>query len=218
MVFVAPSSQLKYLIPGSSGFDAALIDWARRYVRADAVVWDIGANCGIFALAAAGLGASVLAVEPDPFLAPHLEIEILAAAVDKGRGVATLQIASGGRAANALSAYAGNYVPFGRSIGAVRVPTLSLDDLLEISVPALVKIDIEGAEIAALNGATRLLNEVRPVILLEIASEVWDEGVAIFTAAGYRLSDPKHPEIEAKSPLFNVLATPAELCRHECSQ
>ena len=72
VVYLAPESQLKYLRPGAAGLDAQLIGWARRYVQAETVVWDIGANCGVFALAAAGLGASVLAVEPDPFLVTAL--------------------------------------------------------------------------------------------------------------------------------------------------
>src|SRR5258708_33360746 len=69
VIFVAPDSQLKYLLPGTSGLDRQLIGWAKRYVGRGDIVWDIGANCGVFALAAAGLGAQVLAVEPDPFLA-----------------------------------------------------------------------------------------------------------------------------------------------------
>jgi FkbM family methyltransferase len=218
VVLVAPDSQLKYLRPGTAGLDGELIGWAKRYVAAGDVVWDIGANSGIFAMAAAGMGASVLAVEPDPFLAhalvrtgaanSKLRLEVLAGAVDETPGIATLEIASGGRASNALRAYAGNYLPFGRSLGHVLVPTVRLDDLLAISSPRLVKIDIEGAEIAALRGAAKLLAEVRPVILMEIASEAWAEGVDIFGAAGYRLFDPDHPDRPAREPLFNILARP----------
>ena len=219
VVHVAPDSQLKYLLPGPRGFDRALIRWAGRFVRDGDIVWDIGANSGVFTMAAAGLGASVLAVEPDPFLADgllrsraansDLRVEVLAAAIADARGIATLEIASGGRAANALSAYAGNYLPFGQTIARVFVPTVPLDDLLAISVPSLVKIDIEGAEIAALTGARRLLSEVRPTLIVEIASEVWPEAVGILGDAGYRLSDPDHPGREIHDPIFNVLATPA---------
>jgi len=218
VVFVAPESQLKYLRPGVAGLDAELIGWAQRFTPPSGKVWDIGANCGVFALAAAGLGAEVLAVEPDPFLSalllraraanPQAKLEVLTAAVADQWGVATLVIASGGRAANALSRFAGAYLPFGRSEAQALAPTLRLDDLLAVSTPSLVKIDVEGAEILALRGASRLLAEVRPTLLMEVASEVWDEARGILGAASYRLFDPNQPEREVSEPLFNVLARP----------
>lgn len=218
VVFVMPESQLKYLRPGVVGLDAALIGWAERFVFPGSIIWDIGANCGVFALAAAGLGAETLAVEPDPVLSAlllrartanmGLKLEVLTAAISDDRGLATLAIASGGRAANALAPFAGARSPFGRKESQVLAPTLRLDDLLAVSTPTLVKIDIEGAEIHALRGATRVLAEIRPTILMEVASEVWDEARVILHAAGYRLFDPDRPDTEADAPLFNVLARP----------
>jgi FkbM family methyltransferase len=218
LVHVAPESQLKYLLPGTAGLDRSLLGWAERYVRPGDIVWDIGANSGVFAMAAAGLGASVLAVEPDPFLAnallrtraanPTLRMEVLAAAIDEKCGTATLEIAGGGRAANALSVYAGGRAQFGKSRGRVIVPTLSLDDLLSISIPDLIKIDIEGAELAALRGASAILSRVRPRMIIEIASEEWAIAADIFCAARYQLCDPDDPGKIASKPLFNVMARP----------
>ena len=133
---------------------------------------------------------------------------MLAAAIAGERDLATLVIASGGRAGNAILPFAGAYVPFGEAAGEVVVPTLCLDDLLALSRPSLVKIDIEGAELAALRGATRLLAEVRPSLIVEIGSEAWPGATAILTGAGYRISDPDRPDRELDHPLFNVLATP----------
>jgi FkbM family methyltransferase len=218
IVYVAPDSQLKYLRPGVSGFDKDLINWARRYVRPDNAVWDIGANCGVFAMAAAGLGAQVLAVEPDPFLAdallraraanPGLRVEVMAAAVSEARGITTLQFASGGRAANALEAFAGTHVPFGASAGRMLTPTVRLDDLLGISAPTLVKLDVEGAELLALRGASRLLAEVRPTLIVEVDSSQWEEVGHLLSQAGYLLCDPDEPDRPVLEPLFNVLARP----------
>jgi FkbM family methyltransferase len=218
VVFLAPESQLKHLRPGLAGFDASLIGWAERFVRRGATVWDIGANCGVFALAAAGLGAEVLAVEPDPCLSalllraraanPQVKLEVLTAAVSDRQGLATLVISSGGRAGNALSPFAGAYIPFGHGEAQVLAPTVRLDDLLAVSTPSLVKIDVEGAEILVLRGASRLLAEVRPTLLMEVASEVWDEARGILGAAGYRLFDPDEPDREVSEPLFNILARP----------
>ena len=70
-LFVSPDSQLKYLKPGPAAFDAELLSIARSWVRPESVVWDIGANVGVFAFAAAGLATNgrTLAVEADPWLA-----------------------------------------------------------------------------------------------------------------------------------------------------
>jgi len=218
VIFAAPDSQLKYLRPGVSGLDRQLVGWAERYVGPSDIVWDIGANCGVFALAAAGLGAQVLAVEPDPFLAnvllraraanPGLRFEVLAGAIADVSGIATLEFASGGRAANALEGFAGAYVPFGKASGRMLTPTLRLDDLLAISAPTVVKLDIEGAEVNALRGAARLLAEVRPTLIVEVDSRRWDEARHILEEADYRLHDPDHPDRAIHGPLFNVLARP----------
>jgi FkbM family methyltransferase len=218
IVFVAPDSQLKHLLPGIAGFDRNLVAWAKRYVGRGDIVWDIGANCGVFALAAAGLGAEVLAVEPDPFLAnallraraanPDLRFEVLAGAISDTSGIATLEFASGGRAANALEGFAGAYVPFGKSAGRMLTPTLRLDELLTISIPTVVKLDIEGAEIVALRGASRLFSAVRPTLIMEIDSAQWDEAKAVLGAARYRVCDPDAPDRIVDAPLFNVLARP----------
>lgn len=219
-VYLAPESQLKHLLPGRAGFDPELLAWAQRHVGAGDVVWDVGANCGVFAVAAAGLGARVLAVEPDPFLAhallktrvanPSLQLDIATAAVSDRRGSAVLNIASGGRAANALSAFAGERTGFGSADAAVIVPTLTLDDLLEFSRPAFVKIDIEGAEVAALTGAARLLSEVRPTMVVEVecGHPSREEVFGILRSARYELRSAADPAREPTATTFNILALP----------
>lgn len=215
---MSPESQLKYLRPGRAGFDASLLSWVERYVEPGSAVWDVGANVGVFAFAAAGLGASVVAVEADPYMASlllrsgqlnaELRVEIVSAAVSEVVGLATLRIASGGRAANALSPFAGGYVPFGAAIASVHVPTLTLDDLLQtFDRPTLVKIDIEGAELLALRGAARLLSEVRPTILIEVGDEAADSVTQILFAAGYQLRDAETGE-QVSRCRYNTIATP----------
>jgi FkbM family methyltransferase len=52
----------------------------------------------------------------------------------------------------------------------IAAPVLSLDGYLQKAGlrPDLVKIDVEGAELAVLRGACRMLREARPVILVEV--------------------------------------------------
>ena len=47
-LFVSPDAQLKYL---ARRFDPELIALADRFVTPQSVVWDVGANCGVFAFA-----------------------------------------------------------------------------------------------------------------------------------------------------------------------
>ena len=197
IVYVAPDSQLKYLLPGITGARPGPDHTGRNVMpRSNDVVWDIGANCGVFAMAAAGLGAQVLAVEPDPFLAnalvraraanPGLRLEVLAAAIDDKSGIGTLGVR---RRRPRLERPQG----LRRQLCAVRPihgthadPTLRLDDLLAISVPTVVKIDIEGAEVIALRGATKLLAEVRPTLIVEVDLSLVGRGEVC--AGGRRLS------------------------------
>lgn len=209
-IVVSAESQLKYLKPGRAGFDPLLLDWAERYVNPGMSVWDIGANVGVFAFSAAGRGAKVLAVEADPYMGslllrsrqlnPTLDVSVLACAVSDRVGFASLSIASGGRAANALSEFAGNTVPFGRAIAEVHVPAATLDVLLaNFRPPALVKIDIEGAEMLALSGAETLLRSARAALIIEVAGKNQPGAAELLAAAGYRV-EPLTPD--------NWLATP----------
>ena len=68
-ILVSPDSALAFWKRDLGSVDPYLLSMARELVRPGMVVWDIGANVGLFAFAAAALGApQVLAVEPDIWL------------------------------------------------------------------------------------------------------------------------------------------------------
>jgi hypothetical protein len=73
-LYVSPDSQLKYIKLGEEAFDSGLLKIVDDYIRVDSVVWDIGANVGVFTFAAASrtLQGSVLAVEADIWMAQLL--------------------------------------------------------------------------------------------------------------------------------------------------
>jgi FkbM family methyltransferase len=224
-LFVSPDAQLKYLKPGAAAFDEGLLRLAKETVRADSVVWDIGANVGVFSFAAASLATkgSVLAVEPDIWLARivrrsaslkknrTLGVRVLAAAASNANGVATFLIAGRGRASSALEA-AGGRSEMGGIRERVVVPTLTLDTLLEhFDRPSVVKIDVEGAEDLVLEGAGKLLSDVRPTLLIEVGSEARGAATRILRKAGYVLFDgdlPPGERVEIPDCAFNTLAVP----------
>jgi hypothetical protein len=82
----------------------------------------------------------------------------------------------------------------GRSDGhteSIEVPSISLDDFVYRDgnpPPQVIKMDIEGGEVLALQGMSRILVEAHPLIFLELhgpdaAQLAWE----VLTAAGYSL-------------------------------
>ena len=225
-ILVSPDSQLKYLKPGESAFDAQLLDLAETFVQADSSVWDIGANIGVFSIAAAALAkrGRVLAVEADIWLAELVQrsarlqpatsaaISVLPVAISDSTGIASFVVAKRGRASSSLEAVAAR-----SNVGGARyrsyVPTVTLDSLLPtFRPPSFMKIDVEGAEEAVLKGATRVLRESRPKIYVEVGIETTEAVTAILKSNGYELFDcsmsARHPVPIGKCA-FNTLALPA---------
>ncbi|WP_439533110.1 FkbM family methyltransferase [Polymorphobacter sp.] len=191
-LLVSPDSQLKYL---KRRFDTDLTELARTMVLPGMAVWDVGANCGVFAFSCSH-ARQVVAVEADPFLANLLlrsvtlngsDVDIVAAAVAESSGLATLAIATRGRASNHLLGH--GHSQTGGTRAHLTVPTLTLDTLLDrFGPPDLIKLDVEGLEAATLRGAPRLLKEARPRFYLELGPSVEAECTALLTSARYRLT------------------------------
>jgi FkbM family methyltransferase len=229
-IYVSPDSQLKYLKRDLGTAEQSLLDQARALVRPGMRVWDIGANIGVFAFAAAGLAGvagRVLAVEADPWLfsllqrsrraaagqrEAHAAVDLLCAAAAGAERVARFSIAARGRAANALEGMGGTQT--GGSREAIMVGQVTLDDILAASfVPDLVKIDIEGAELLALSAAQHLL-AARPLVLVEVGSANAKPLADLFRSAGYDLFDSARP-LQSIRPIaecvWDTLAVPREM-------
>lgn len=220
-IFVSPDSQLKYLKPGPQAFDLDLLRVAHAYIREQSIVWDIGANVGVFAFAAASIArkGSVLAVEPDIWLAQlirksaalaenlSLTVQVIPAAVSARNGIASLLIAKRGRASSCLES-AGGRSQMGGVRDTVLVPTLTMDTLLDSgTAPTFVKIDVEGAEVQVLQSAKKLLSEVRPLLYIEVGEESATEATRLLQEAGYLLFDGVKPIARC---CFNTMAIPQE--------
>jgi FkbM family methyltransferase len=227
-LYVSPDAQLKYLRFGRGAFDADLLRVASEEIEPKSTIWDIGANVGVFAFAAASRalpGGYVLAIEPDDWLAniirrsaalpenSRLAVQVLAAAISDKVGTKTLLIAQRGRASNALQGVGRNQM--GGVRDRVTVQTCTLDHLLEsYPMPDFLKVDVEGAEYQVLQGANRMLSEVRPKIYVEVGSELSDSVTAKLREYDYALLDPLSPRSQRTSMVkcaFNTLAVPEEL-------
>jgi len=221
-LLVSPDAALQLLKPGERAFDPMLLRFCDEHVKKGSVVWDVGANVGIFTIAAAQRGGEVLAIEPDVFLYSllcktqghranqHLSFEPLCAAIAAKPGTARLAIAERGRASNFLEKFDGR-----SQTGGVRstflVPVLTLDLLLqEKQNPALVKIDVEGAEAEVLEGATAVLSEARPTILIEVGPDTNESVTNRLKKFDYHLSDYEsgHEIHDGDGSFANILARP----------
>jgi FkbM family methyltransferase len=213
-LYVSPDAQLKYLKLASDAFDTDLLQLAKDHVKSDSIVWDVGANVGVFTFAAAGLARKghVFAIEADGWLVElirrscrlpanrALGITVLPAAVSATNGVAEFVIAQRGRASNYL-ADAGGWSQSGGERERTHVATLTLDSLVDsFPWPTFVKIDVEGAEAMVLRGATRLLNEIRPALYIEVGKENSEEVTQLLQAAKYHLFDSTRP-VGGQQPL-----------------
>jgi len=184
-ILVSPDSALAYWKRDLGKVDPYLLSMARELVRPGMMVWDIGANVGLFAFAAAALGAEVLALEPDIWLSNLLHrsrllnglpVTVLSAAVGDTLGVGKLYLSPQGRASNSL-----------RGSGAYQTTvTVTLDWLVgQFQPPSIVKMDIEGMEASALRGASQLL-QLKPTILCEVTCDHELVG-GLLRGAGYKM-------------------------------
>jgi FkbM family methyltransferase len=203
-IYLSPDSQLKYL---KRSFDSDLLALADQHSSKDAVIWDIGANCGVLSFAPRE-ARQIVAVEADPFLVSVLQesarvsklpVTIIPAAVYNETGMAEFVIAKRGRASNHLVAASGHSQSGGER-SRIMVPTITLDQLLDrFDSPTLVKIDVEGAEVEVLSGGERLLKEARPAIYFEATARTYPRCAELLQSAGYILQ---------KRAEMNWMATP----------
>jgi FkbM family methyltransferase len=228
-IYVSPEAGLRYWRWDLRKVDAMLYRMARELVTAGSVVWDVGANVGLFSFSAAALAGrsgSVLPIEPDLWLAQVLTrsargiqksgadaapVAVLPAAVSEANGISQLQIAERARAANHLIEADGSSQS-GGSRNLQQTATLTLDFLLDyFPPPTVLKIDAEGAELKTLRGASKLLRAVRPVIWCEVAPENAVSVAELLREAGYQihaaaLAPDKRTQLQRAS--WDTLAVP----------
>lgn len=204
-IYVSSEGGLRYLRPSMGKVDADLLKLAAETIRPGDVVWDIGANIGLFTFAAAvaaGPDGHVLALEPDAVMASLLRrsaianrglapVEVLPAAVADQVAVARFHVAKRNRSTSHLDGFGTTQT------GGVRVtelvPTVTLDWLADhFPMPSVIKIDVEAAELQVLGGGAQVLNS-QPTIICEVAGCNAAAVADILSAHGYTLYDAHQP-------------------------
>jgi FkbM family methyltransferase len=178
-----------------------------------ALVFDIGANLGTMTTIFASLGAQVVAVEPNPDCARHIElatsrdvVEVLQAAVGERNGLAELEVSDRKDKMSSLSrewreaVSKGNRDYVGMWNRKVTVPMITLDSLVQrYKLPFYVKIDVEGYEEQVLKALSRcppLLSFEFNRIFLEPALRSLDNSIFDRASFNYTLVDPVRFELQ----------------------
>jgi len=164
-------------------------------VRPGDVVYDLGANVGLYSLLASvlvGSGGRVFSFEPNPrnleYLHKHLQLNgvtncsVLEAAVSDSDGTASFDLG-----VNPLTGHL-----TAQSQNTLRVHTVALDSLIasgRLPPPNVIKCEIEGGEYDALRGASETLARHSPTVLLTThGPEVHEGCCALLTDLHYRLT------------------------------
>ena len=146
-----------------------------QFLKLGDVFFDCGANQGIYTLAAAklvGEKGRVFSFEPQPYAVKCLQdnlalnelnnVTIIEAAVSDQKGMVSLDLSTSEVSASIVTDFGGEKT--------LEVETVRLDDVAKeyAVVPDLIKLDVEGAEYMALQGAADLLKEHKPILVLEV--------------------------------------------------
>jgi FkbM family methyltransferase len=190
--------------------------------------WDIGCNVGFLTVIGArlvGSNGQVYSFDPVPRhaeLAKHnvesnhlTQVKVFQKALSSSNGTVKFAVAAI-PAQSTLTADGFNR----EGATVIEVETVTVDGLIRdqgLRPPAVVKIDVEGAEIEVLKGMARTLVDHRPTIILDTHG-THIECAALLTEAGYFCSTSADPEkqLEPSQYFCQLLAVPGE--KHTAGQ
>lgn len=181
------------------------IAWLERHARAGDVVYDVGANIGAYALVAAhcvGPTGRVFAFEPGYASFAHLCDNIVLNGLEST--IAPIPLPVGERSALSHLSYHRLYPGHARHVSGdadaadtdspvYRQPVLlmAIDDLVrsfDLPTPRLMKIDVDGTELAVVRGARTLLRQASfEHLLVEIEAGNSEAVIDELAAAGLAL-------------------------------
>ncbi|MBI2890124.1 MAG: FkbM family methyltransferase [Nitrospirae bacterium] len=179
--------QLGLAVRGAQRYEPANVARLRSLVARDAVVYDVGAQVGFYAMLFSvwvGPAGTVCAFEPDP---ENLDLLRRNARSAPGGPIMTVDAAVADTSAetdflvDSVTGATGTLRVGGvenslahlwarRPPDRIRVRTISLDDFVYARrnpPPTLVKIDVEGCDDLVVAGMSRLLDDIRPRLFIE---------------------------------------------------
>ena len=213
-------------------YEPELSNIVKRVVQPGWVCADVGANIGIITCLLAqivGPTGRIVSFEAFPKNADMLakmarwrrldqRITVENVAVSDGE-LSELELFPGRGSASAEWNILGHDLEGVRTEAALRVPATSLDCYFPVgSQLNFVKIDVEGAGAFVLRGMRRILQDQRPIFIIEFHDEdEWSARTELFSA-GYVLFNTKGEQISQAADLqriYHCLACPSEKNLHK---
>jgi FkbM family methyltransferase len=213
---------------GLSRFEPYTVSALRAAVRPGDTVFDVGGNIGFFSTLLSrlvGPAGRVLTFEPEPE-----NLELLRANLDRNacRNVTIHAVALGASAGTAMfslddstgsTGHLGGELTAGElavGTGKVRLIETQVETIDRMAARAgvladVIKMDIEGGEINALEGASAVLDDHRPILLSELTGPTGADVVRLLDGDGYRMWDLEtgRPAAPGDHP-FMIAAIPVE--------
>ncbi len=179
--FCVPNSLCRYRAASFSTKEPETLMWLES-MPSGSVLWDVGANIGLYSLYAAKARKSkVFSFEPSVF---NLELLVRNIALNNvGPSVTVIPIALSNRTmvenfkltsvawGSALSAFGVDFDQNGEKLHSIfdyRLPGVKLDDVVQmfsVELPEYLKIDVDGIEHLILEGGQEVLKSVQSVLI-----------------------------------------------------
>jgi FkbM family methyltransferase len=181
------------------------------YLQHGSIFYDVGAHIGVISMVAArivGPAGAVFAFEPDPGNVERIQVHASRNMLSNIRTISLAAWSSGGRlrferGSTESSRNRGTVSTEPRSSSGdfIEVDAISLDEFARNHPPpALLKLDVEGAEASVLRGSEEIFRSAKPALICEVHSEQaardvmrWLEGREYaFEWLQYESSFPRH--------------------------
>lgn len=222
LLFTCPNPLTRWRVETYSEKEPETLAWIDN-MTSDDVLWDIGANVGLYSLYAAKRhDMTVLSFEPSVFNLEllgrncHLNkasenVTIIPLALSD-RTNSNLMKHSDTKWGGALSSFSVDYGSDGKeffSIVEYKTLGISGDDVvakLMLPAPTYIKIDVDGIEHIILNGAIETLKKVKS-ILVEVNDDFNEQAkkvAEILTSSGFYLMDKQISQFTSNSKNINV--------------
>ncbi len=162
-------------------------------IDSNSIVWDVGANVGLYSVFAARAGGTVYAFEPEPSFADHLRKNVDLNGQDVHVLETGLSDESGER-----RLYTDGIDGLSPSLAGDDRKTIMIDisrgdELEEIPSPDVLKIDVEGAEVEVLRGMNGIIDsistvfvELHPEMIADFGDKI-DDAEDIMDSHGFKL-------------------------------
>jgi FkbM family methyltransferase len=199
-------------------YEATRVHAFANTVKPGAVVYDVGANVGIYSLLASllvGPSGSVYAFEPLPrnlkYLRKHISLNrlrnctVFEQAVCNHEGTRSF---SGTALESSMARLSDD--------GELLVPSTTLDTCIygqkRLLPPDIIKIDVEGAEMEVLQGSQQSIAEFRPAIFLEIhGTQLHADCRAFLSKMDYHIEEGYGELTATSAPKPGRIAHPAAI-------